>query len=77
MPSKLKFIFVKLNKRDIAYFQFILEGYEGLVTATTINKKDAVVKLFIMPSFYDDVKMILRELRKEIAFDEIDYFESR
>ena len=40
---------IKLDKKDIAYFQFILEGYEGLATATTIDKNRAVVKIFIAP----------------------------
>jgi hypothetical protein len=62
---------IKINKKDIAYMQFILEGYEGMVTATTIDKKGAVVKLFVMPHFKDEMEILLNQLSKEIAFEKI------
>ena len=72
MPSRqMEIKYILLHKRDIAYFQFILEGYEGLATATTIDKNKAVVKLFIMPYFLSDVEEILQQLRTEIEFQEI------
>ncbi len=68
---------LKLNKKDIAYLQFILEGYEGLVTATTIDKKAAIVKLFIVPDAVQEVDAILLALKREIDIAEIDPGENK
>ncbi|MFB3924982.1 MAG: DUF4911 domain-containing protein [Syntrophales bacterium] len=61
-----------LKKKDLTYFQFLLEGYEGLVTVSTIDKKKAVVKLFVMPDFASDIDKILRALKDEIDLEESD-----
>ncbi len=55
MPLK----YLKLKKADISRLQFILEGYEGFATATTIDKNIAVVKLFIVPDFVEETENLL------------------
>ena len=67
MPLK----YLKLKKADISRLQFILEGYEGFATATTIDKNIAVVKLFIVPDFVEETENLLRNLKGEIQFTEI------
>lgn len=71
--TDLKTKYIRIPKKDICYFQFILEGYEGFITATTIDKKRAVVKLFIMPEFQDSVAELLEDLKKVIDFEEIEF----
>ncbi len=63
---------VRLNRRDIAYVKYIFEGYEGLVTVTTIDRSRAVIRLFIMPDSMSDVAGILEALKGEIDICEID-----
>ena len=65
--------YVALKRSDIFLFQFILEGYEDLVTVTTEDPRIAMIKLSISPDFGDDVDAILFDLRKIIAFREIHY----
>lgn len=62
---------LKLNRRDIAYVKYILEGYEGLATVTTIDRIESVVQLSILPDFASDVDGILEALKKEIDICEI------
>ncbi len=62
---------LRLDRRDIAYVKYILEGYEGLVTVTTIDKSEAVVQLSIVPDFTSDVDGILEALKGEIDMCEI------
>ena len=63
---------LRLNRRDIAYVKYILEGYEGLATVTTIPTcREAVVQLSILPDFASDVEGILEALKKEIDIFEI------
>jgi hypothetical protein len=59
-------LILKIQSKNISVLQFILEGYEGIATATTIDKKRAIVKLFIMPGFVDDVKELLGSIKTEL-----------
>lgn len=60
--------FLKLNRKDISYMQFLIESYEGLATVTTVDKNTAIVRLSIMPDFVSDIDKILNDLGKEIDF---------
>ena len=62
---------LRLNRRDIAYVKYILEGYEGLATVTTIDRGESVVQLSIVPDFASDVDGILKALKREIDMYEI------
>ncbi len=62
---------LRLERKDIAYVKFILEGYEGIALATTIDNDESVIQLTIVPDFKSDVEMLLAALRKEINFSEI------
>ncbi len=60
--------YLKLNRKHIAYVQFLIESYEGLATVTTVDKNAAIIKLSIMPDFVSDIDLILDDLRKELDF---------
>ncbi len=54
-----------LPRKDIALFQFILEGYEGLATVTTLDPQGATVKVSAMADFSDEVEAIIAAVQKE------------
>jgi len=62
--------FLKLNRKDISYMQFLIESYEGLATVTTVDKNVAIIKLSIMPDSLSDVDKILDSIRNEVDFTE-------
>jgi DNA-directed RNA polymerase subunit F len=62
--------FLKLNRKDISYVQFLIESYEGLAAVTTVDEKVAIIKLSIMPDSVSDVDKILDSIRKEVDFTE-------
>jgi DNA-directed RNA polymerase subunit F len=62
--------FLKLNRKDISYVQFLIESYEGLAAVTTVDEKVAIIKLSIMPDSVLDVDKILDSIRKEVDFTE-------
>ena len=45
----------RLKKNNITLFQFIVEGYEGMATVSTIDPKTAVIQVLIMPDFVDEI----------------------
>lgn len=62
---------MKLKTKDIVLVQFIIEGYEGLATVTTIDKSKAIIQINIMPDFLPDVIDILEKLKKKFDMEEI------
>jgi len=62
---------LKLKTKDIVLVQFIIEGYEGLATVTTIDNRTAIIQVAIMPDFVSDVMCILESLKKQLAIEEI------
>lgn len=73
MPSELssavievKERYVTVRTRDISFLQFILEGYDGLASVTTIDPEKALLRISIMPDFADDVEAVLNALSDEI-----------
>jgi hypothetical protein len=61
----------RIDRRDMAYLKYILEGYEGLATVTTIQRGEPAVRLSVAPDFSADVDGILEALRGEIDMCEI------
>ena len=61
-----------MERRDIAYIKYILEGYEGLATITTVDRDKSVIQFSILPDFASDVDGILEALKREIDIYEID-----
>ncbi|MCG6533718.1 MAG: DUF4911 domain-containing protein [Syntrophales bacterium LBB04] len=62
---------LRLHPSDIAYIQFILEGYEGLATISTVDPEEARMEFLIMPDFTSDVYQIVTDLSKTITFEEV------
>jgi len=48
--------------------QYLLEGYERLSSITTIDPKEAIVQIMIMPDFQDEFQIILSELNNSVDF---------
>lgn len=61
----------KLNTSDITLVQFILEGYEGLVTVSTIDPRTAIIQILIMPDFLQDADGILESLKRQFMMQEV------
>jgi len=61
--------FFRLAARDIARFQFVIEGYEGTATVSTVDNKAAVVTLCIPEGLEGDVDCILEALRRDMNID--------
>jgi len=67
MDTKSKYL--RLHRKDIAYFKFILESYEGMALLRTRDPNEAVVELMVAPGWEKDVEEVLGGLSKEIDFE--------
>ncbi|OGW51739.1 MAG: hypothetical protein A2Z50_03450 [Nitrospirae bacterium RBG_19FT_COMBO_42_15] len=61
-------IFIKIRPADIAYFNFTIDAYEGISSVRTMDGKKGLIKILIPIAFVDDVKSLLKEIKKEISF---------
>ena len=62
--------YFRVNRRDIAYFRFTLEAYEGLATLSTLDARNGIVVLSIPECFADEVAALLAALAHEIDLTE-------
>jgi hypothetical protein len=61
--------FFRLPRKDIAYFKFIVESYEGMAVVRTKNPQEAIVELMIAPGWEKEAGKLVEALRKEILID--------
>jgi hypothetical protein len=61
----------KLKRHDIAPVQFIVEGYEGMATVTTIDSHAAIIQISIMPDFVQEIAGVMESLKNEYQLEEI------
>ncbi|MFO7568176.1 MAG: DUF4911 domain-containing protein [Smithellaceae bacterium] len=61
----------KLKTSDITLVQFIIEGYEGLATVSTLDPKGAVIQVMIMADFVHDMNTILDDLKSRFQMEEL------
>ncbi len=58
-----------MEKNKIGLLRFMLEGYEGIATLTTIDPVEGRVVLLIPPGCEEDVDTLLADLSGEIFFE--------
>jgi hypothetical protein len=63
--------FLRLRRKDIAYFKFILESYEGMAVVRTKDPYEAIVELMVAPGWEKDADEVLEGLQKEIPFERL------
>ena len=67
--SKRYFI---LPRAEIGHLRFILESYDGLAFARTLDKQKGLVEIAYSPSRALDVETLLKNLIAEVGLQETD-----
>jgi len=67
----------KVKTGDITVIQFIIEGYEGIATVSTIDPRAAILQILIMPDFDDDAEKLLEYMKTIFFMEEITPSESQ
>jgi len=63
--------YLRVDRRDLAYLKFIIESYEGLAVLSTVEPRDAVVRIGYPGCSEDDLSDLLRALAAEIRLMEV------
>ncbi len=60
-----------VDKTQIGFIRFILEAYEGVAIATTLDAKKGHIRLAIAPDRMETAFMIVDDLKKDFMFNEV------
>jgi hypothetical protein len=61
--------YFRLRRKDIAYFKFIIESYEGMAVVRTKDPHEAIVELMVAPGWEKDVDQLIEGLQREIQIE--------
>jgi hypothetical protein len=68
--------YFQLERGNIAPVQFIIESYGEMATVTTLDSRQAVIRVSIIPDFIEDMNGLLDYLIKKYKLKELsDYRE--
>jgi len=59
----------RVDRHKIGYLKFILEGYEGLATLSTLDAKRGIVVLNMPPGCEKDAVAIMQGLAAEVLME--------
>ena len=61
--------YYRIDRREIAFFKFILEAYDGLAVVSTLDPQTGIVVLHIAPGCEQDVEKIVEDLSRDIMME--------
>ncbi len=63
--------YFRMPRAEIGHLRFILESYDGLAFARTLDKQLALVEIAYPPSRSRDVELLLKALAVEAGLQEV------
>jgi len=57
---------LRVAPKDIGYLVMVVEGYEGLGVARTVDQRAGIVEILVSPDFVDDARRLVEAMQKEI-----------
>lgn len=63
--------YFKIERKDICYFQFIIDSYEGIANISTMDSKKGIIVIDVSPDLENDFNLVIEEIKKEIYIEEI------
>jgi len=65
--------YFRVNQADIVYIKFITEAYEGMNVMSTIDSKEGIIRIAIMPGFEQDMDALLAELSRQVRMEPVEW----
>jgi hypothetical protein len=62
-------IYLRVNRKDIAYIANLISTYEGVVLMRTRDPFEAIVEWQVSPDFWDDAMGLIDALKKELSLE--------
>ena len=61
--------YYRVDRREIGFFRFVFEAYDGLAIIETINPESGLIVFHIAPGCESDVDMVLRDLKANVFME--------
>ena len=62
---------IQIPPEEIAFLSFILESYEGVAIARTLDPNQGIVELMVAPDYAQEMREILQDLSRQFPINEI------
>jgi hypothetical protein len=63
-------LLIQIPPEEIAFLSFILESYEGVAIARTVDPNEGLVELMVSPDYQEDMREILKDLSRQFPIKE-------
>jgi hypothetical protein len=63
-------LFIQIPPEEIAFLSFILESYEGVAIARTIDPHKGLMELMVAPDYQEEMREILQDLSQHFPIKE-------
>jgi len=63
--------YFRIDRREIHFLRFILEGYDGLAVVRTVDPREGLVVLHVRPGGEAEVAEIIADVRREIKIEPV------
>ncbi|HIJ94338.1 MAG TPA: DUF4911 domain-containing protein [Desulfuromonadales bacterium] len=67
--------YFKVAHHDMVFLKFILEAYEGMNVMSTVDNREGIIRIAIMPGFVEDMDALLAALGKQTVMEPVEWHE--
>jgi hypothetical protein len=72
IPERSVKKYYRIDRREIHYLRFILEGYAGVAVMRTLDPQQGLVVLYVGPGCEEEVDMIVHDLQRHMRIEVAD-----
>jgi len=63
-------LLIRIPPEEIAFLSFILESYEGVAIARTVDPLQGLMELMVSPDYQEEMREILKDLSQQFPIKE-------
>jgi len=63
--------YYQVSRKNLAVVQFIIEGYEGMASVTTVDPQLACLRISIIENLLDDFELLAEDLQNSFGIKEM------
>jgi hypothetical protein len=63
-------LLIQIPPEEIAFLSFVLESYEGVAIARTVDPHKGLVELMVSPDYQEEIREILKDLARQFPIQE-------
>ncbi len=63
--------YYQVSRKNLAVVQFIIEGYEGMATVTTVDPQMACLRISIVENLQDDFELLVEDLKNTFGLQQV------